>query len=93
VHDDAWTQYVGQFFAWLIETRTWEYMFLAFITFNAAIKFTKLRNTSDVRQKNSSADMQHAVVGLHARAPVADDASYSVQTSADSDAHARHHKR
>ena len=43
-------QYVGQFFAWLIETRTWEYMFLAFITFNAAIKFTNLRSTSDVRE-------------------------------------------
>jgi len=43
-------QYVGHFFAWLIETRTWEYMFLAFITFNAAIKFTNLRSTSDVRE-------------------------------------------
>jgi len=44
-------------------------------------------------KRTASADMQHAVVRLHARAPVADDASYSVQTSADSDAHARHHKR
>jgi len=42
-------QYVGQFFSWLIDTKTWEYLFLAFITFNAAIKFTGLRSTSDVR--------------------------------------------
>lgn len=40
-------QLVGQFFAWLIETRSWEYLFLAFITFNATIKFTSLRETSE----------------------------------------------
>jgi hypothetical protein len=40
-------QVVGQFGQWLIETRVWEYLFLAFITFNAAIKFTDLRDTSE----------------------------------------------
>ena len=45
--DAGGLQYVGQFFSWLIETRAWEYLFLAFITFNATIKFTNLRDTPE----------------------------------------------
>ena len=46
-HDPKDRSLVGAFFSRLIESRAWEYLFLAFITFNAVIKFTSLRSTSE----------------------------------------------